>query len=67
MWISRRKYETLIYRINEIEANQRKLELDMEEKINYMIQEILKEPQKFSEDLNEAIKLKRYINDIINH
>nr|DAE97218.1 MAG TPA: hypothetical protein [Caudoviricetes sp.] len=67
MWISRKKYETLIYRINEIEANQRKLELDMEEKINYMIQENLKEPQKFFEDLNEAIKLKRYINDIINH
>ena len=67
MWISRKKYETLIYRINEIEANQRKLELDMEEKINYMIQENLKEPQKFFEVLNEAIKLKRYINDIINH
>ena len=66
MWISRRKYETLTYRINEIKANQRKLELDMQKRIDYMARRILKEPQKLSQELDEKIEIERFINDFIN-
>lgn len=66
MWISRRKYETLTYRINEIKANQRKLELDMQKRIDYMARRILKEPQKLSQELDEKIEIERFIKDFIN-
>ncbi len=66
MYISKKKYNALVNKVDETKARQEKLEQLIDEKLLCMTKRILREPEKLAEELNEDNKLNEYITSIIN-
>lgn len=66
MYISKKKYNALVNKVDETKARQEKLEQLIDEKLLCMTKRILREPEKLAEELSEDNKLNEYITSIIN-
>lgn len=66
MYISKKKYNALVNKVDETKARQEKLEQLIDEKLLCMTKRILREPEKLAEELNEDNKLDEYIADFLN-
>lgn len=66
MYISKKKYNALVNKVDETKARQEKLEQLIDEKLLCMTKRILREPEKLAEELEENNKLEEYIADFLN-
>jgi hypothetical protein len=66
MYISKKKYNALVNKVDETKARQEKLEQLIDEKLLCMTKKILREPEKLAEELDEDNKLDEYIADFLN-
>ena len=66
MYISKKKYNALVNKVDKTKARQEKLEQLIDEKLLCMTKRILREPEKLAEELEENNKLEEYIADFLN-
>lgn len=66
MWVSRRKWDSLLYSIKKLEDDTRIQKENTENLIRNVAKRILEQPEELREEIQSVERIEKYIDEFIN-